>query len=239
MRSVREIVEAGEVYIAFQPIVDLANARTFGYEALARSTSPEYPGPPHLLAAAIKSAFIGQLGRELRRLAVENCPDYPLFLNVHPDEFNEGWLVRPDDALALHERQVYLEITESVPISHYRYCHSALKEIRSRGIKIAVDDLGAGYSNLKYIVDLHPEVVKLDRELIAGLTRDSRLYKLVASIVELCRVQGAKVVAEGIETATELTAVMEAGAHYGQGYFLARPNRFPPQRDWGRLLGSL
>ena len=68
---------------------------------------------------------------------------------------------------------------------------AAWTEIRSRGIYLVVDDLGAGYSNLKYIADLHPRVVKLDRELIAGLVADSRLFKLVAGIVVMCRELGA------------------------------------------------
>lgn len=229
--TVREALTAGQVYCAFQPIVDLRRGSIFGYESLARSEAPEFPGPLQLLAAAVEANFIGELGRELRRMSVQCCPDYPLFLNLHPSEFDEGWLVRPDDAMALHEHQVFLEITESVPISHYRFCHSVLREIRSRGIKIAVDDLGAGYSNLKYIADLAPDVVKLDRELIAGIMRETRLHKLVRSIVQLCNDQGARVVAEGIETAEELAAVIDTGAHYGQGYYLARPHRVPPTVD--------
>ena len=123
----------------------------------------------------------------------------------------------------------------SVPLSHYRHCHSALREIRAKGVKVAIDDLGAGYSNLKYIADLSPEVVKLDRELIMNLTRESRLHVLVTSIVDLCRRQGARVVAEGIETREEMLAVLETGAHYGQGYFLARPARGLQFVDWAKL----
>ncbi|MCG8422007.1 MAG: EAL domain-containing protein [Proteobacteria bacterium] len=239
MRSVSELMEAGLVYVAFQPLIDLAERTTFGYESLARSGSTDYRNPLHLLKAAKEHSVLGELGRELRRLSVDGCPDYPLFLNIHPDEFDEGWLVRPDDPLSQHDKGIFLEITESVPLSHYRFCHSVLKEIRGKGIKIAVDDLGAGYSNLKYIADLEPEVVKLDRELVAGLTTGSRLFELVKSIVALCRVQGAKVVAEGIETASELRAVLATGAHYGQGYYFARPSREPTNEDWTRWFDRL
>lgn len=232
-------MEAGLIDSAFQPVVDLRARKTLGYESLARCGSTEYATPPELLAAAKRAGMLGELGRELRRISVERCPDYPLFINIHPDEFDEGWLVRPDDPLVQHEKGVFLEITESVPLSHYRHCHSVLKEIRLRGIKIAVDDLGAGYSNLKYIADLEPEVVKLDRELIAGLTIGSRLFDLVRAIVAMCRDLEAKVVAEGIETPTEMRAVLATGAHYGQGYFLARPARQPPHRDWEQLFDSL
>jgi EAL domain-containing protein (putative c-di-GMP-specific phosphodiesterase class I) len=238
-RTVRDALEEGLLYCAFQPVVDLAARTTFGYESLARSNAPEFSGPLPLLAAAVKSNFIGQLGRAFRQMAIERCPRTTLFLNIHPDEFDQEWLVRPDDPTTIHDGDVYLEITESVPISHYRFCHSVLREIRAKGIKLAVDDLGAGYSNLKYIADLAPEIVKLDRTLVAGLTRQSRLHKLVTSIVKLCCEQGARVVAEGIETADELRAAIDTGAHFGQGYFLARPAADPPVVDWKALIGSL
>ncbi len=237
--TVREAVANGQVYCAFQPLVDLRAQTTFGYEALARCEAAEFPTPPRLLKAAIAEDYLGELGRELRRIAVEECPDHNLFLNIHPDELDLPWLVRPDDPMTTHEREVYLEVTESIPLSHYRFCHSVLAEMRSKGVKIAVDDLGAGYSNLKYIADLEPEVVKLDRGLIAGMTKQSRIHVLVSAIVRMCVELGAKVVAEGIETADELRAVMETGAHFGQGYFLARPNRDLANQDWSRLFRSL
>jgi EAL domain-containing protein (putative c-di-GMP-specific phosphodiesterase class I) len=100
---------------------------------------------------------------------------------------------------------------------------------------VAVDDLGAGHSNLKYIADLAPEVVKLDRNLIAQLRRESRLQTLVTAIVELCNRLDARVVAEGIETREEMLAVLETGAHYGQGFFLGRPARDPLPVVWSEL----
>lgn len=233
--DIKQALEAGKFFIAYQPVVDLQRKTTYAYEALVRSELPEFPHAGAIISAAVEARYMGTLGRALRRYAVENCPAHPLFLNVHPDEFDEGWLVRPDDSITEHDKDVYLEITESVPLSHYRHCHSVLREIRAKGVKIAVDDLGAGYSNLKYIADLAPEIVKLDRELVANLTRESRLHTLVTSIVDLCRRQGARVVAEGIETRDELLAVIETGAHFGQGYFLARPSPELKPVEWKSL----
>ena len=233
--TVQEALEAGKLYIAFQPIVDLKRRTTFGFEALVRSEAPEFPNALAVIEAAVAARFMGQLGRALRRYAVERCGKYALFINLHPDEFDEGWLVRPDDATAWHDGEIYLEITESVPLTHYRYCHSVLAEMRAKGLRVAVDDLGAGYSNLKYIADLAPEVVKLDRTLVADLRSGTRLHTLVTSIVDLCRRLGARVVAEGIETRQELEASIEAGAHYGQGYFLGRPHRDPKPVLWSSL----
>lgn len=220
----------------FQPIVDMGARRIFAYEALARSDSGIFKTPPDLFDAAVEQNMCGELGRRLRELAVDGCPDAPLFLNVHPAELGERWLVQPDDPIFLHDHDVYLEITESVPLSHFELVNHILKEIRGKGVHLVVDDLGAGYSNLKYIADLSPEVVKLDRGLIAGLGKDARLRKLVSSIVRLCGDLGAQVVAEGIETAEEVLAVLDAGVRFGQGYYFARPNRPPPPIDVERFV---
>jgi EAL domain-containing protein (putative c-di-GMP-specific phosphodiesterase class I) len=226
------VIETRDVFCAFQPIVDLRTQKTFAYEALARTKSPDFDGPMQLFAAAVAENVTGELGRILRAIALQGCATHPLFLNIHPAELNEKWVVQPDDPIFQHSEDVYLEITEAVPLSHFRLCKDMLNEVRGRGVHLVVDDLGAGYSNLKYIADLAPRVVKLDRGLVAGLTRDSRLFKLVSAIVRLCHELDSKVVAEGIETETELEAITAAGARYAQGYLLARPAFPPPEMKW-------
>ena len=223
MTSPEEPIATGELYIAMQPIVDLQRQRVFAHEALLRSAAAGFTSPLPILQEAVRQGAMGTLGRHLRELSLKACPTTPLFINVHPSEFDHGWLVRPDDPIFSHDHAVYLEITESVPLSHYRWCQSVLKEIRSKGVLLAVDDLGAGYSNLKYIADLAPEIVKLDRELIAGLVPGSRTHKLIKHIVELCAELGATIIAEGIETRGELEAVAEAGIRFVQGFLIARP----------------
>ena len=173
-----------------------------------------------------------KLGRVLRTMGSKGAQDQILFINIHPNEFDEGWLVRPDDAIFSHLEPVYVEITESVPLTHFQFCQSVLKEIRVKGTFLAVDDLGSGYSNLKYIADLEPDVVKLDINLVNGLPFSERQRKLVMSIVSLCNDLGARTVAEGIETAEELQAVIDCGATYGQGFYLARPGSPPPTVNW-------
>lgn len=213
-----------EVRVVFQPIVDLKSGRTFAHEALVRCTRAELKSPPVLFERAVAEGSCGRLGRLIREAATSAGVEVPLFLNVHPDELAQRWLVRPDDPMFQHESDVYLEITESVPLSHHELCLKVLQELRARpGIRLVVDDLGAGYSNLKHIVDLEPDVVKLDRQLVASLDKNERQQRLVKSVVSLCHDLGAKVVAEGIETQGELEASIDAGADYGQGYLLARP----------------
>ena len=224
---IRRVLDERNLFVVFQPVVDLKSEKTFAYEALVRTKSPHFNGPPALFEAAVTEKCTGELGRMIREMAINECTTHPLFLNVHPSELNEHYIVQPDDPIFRHSEDVYLEITEGVPLSHFHLCQSILREVRGRGVYLVVDDLGAGYSNLKYIADLMPRIVKLDRELIMGLTLDSRLHRLVKSIVVMCRDLGALVVAEGIETEEEFECVRDAGAHFGQGYLLARP-AFPP-----------
>jgi EAL domain-containing protein (putative c-di-GMP-specific phosphodiesterase class I) len=201
VKGLPDVLTRGQLSVVYQPIVSLSTMEPFAYEALVRSDSPHWTSPPKLFEEAISSRCVGALGRAIREIATANCATAPLFLNVHPNEFDESWLVQPDDPIFTHEQPIYLEVTES----------------------LAVDDLGAGYSNLKYIVDLKPEIVKLDRTLIADLADDRRAQVLVRHIVRLCQELGALVVAEGIEQETEMQVVIDCGAHFGQGYYFARP----------------
>jgi EAL domain-containing protein (putative c-di-GMP-specific phosphodiesterase class I) len=229
---IRRVLDSRAFRIVYQPVVNLSTKRVFAYEALLRPTTADFDGPISMFRAAVDADCTGELGRLVRKLAIQGCPDYPLFLNIHPAELNEKWIVQTDDPIFEHPLDVYLEITEAVPLSHFRLCQSILTEVRGRGVYLVVDDLGAGYSNLKYIADLHPRVVKLDRGLVAGLAMDTRMHKLVSAIVVLCHELDAVVVAEGIETMEELEAVRHAGATFGQGYLLARPDFPPPAVTW-------
>jgi EAL domain-containing protein (putative c-di-GMP-specific phosphodiesterase class I) len=222
--AIRRVLDDRAVKVVFQPIVDLKTRRIFAYEALVRSLSNDFDSPMSLFAAAVQHQAAGELGRIIRQLAVAGCPGHPLFLNIHPAELNEKWVVQPDDPIFQHSDDVYLEITEGVPLSHFRLCQSILREIRGRGVYLVVDDLGAGYSNLRYIADLHPRVVKLDRDLVAGLVKDTRMFKLVSAIVVLCKELDAMVVAEGIETA-------QGGRRTVRSRLLAGKARVPAAAD--------
>jgi EAL domain-containing protein (putative c-di-GMP-specific phosphodiesterase class I) len=228
-----ESVRPRDLSAVFQPIVNLASGEVFAYEALVRCAVPQYASPLVLFEHAVASRASGRLGRMIREIAVPLCSGVPLFVNLHPTELEEGWLVRPDDPLFSHDHDIYLEITESAPLAHFQLCVSILREVCSRAsAHLVVDDLGAGYSNLKLISDLQPKVVKLDRNLIENIDAKPRQRKLVQMVVNLCNELGASVVAEGIETPGELMAIIDSGAQYGQGYLLARP-AFPiPAVTW-------
>jgi EAL domain-containing protein (putative c-di-GMP-specific phosphodiesterase class I) len=222
-----------DLNVVYQPIVDLEDGELFAVEALARCVVPELSMPYVLFEHAVYHKFCGRLGRAIREVTFARCSGIPMFVNIHPAELNERWLVQPDDPIFGHDHDVYLEITESVPFLHYNLCVTVLQEIRARGhLHLVIDDLGAGFSNLKRIGDLQPALVKLDMQLIRGIDSNQRQRMLVSSIVRLCRDMDAEVVAEGIETEGELDAVLETGARYGQGYLLARPAFPVPGVNW-------
>ncbi len=232
VRAIHEALDNELVDVVFQPIADIRRQRLMAYEALARPRSKIFSSTPEMFEVAIQAGRIAELGRMHREQAVRRCSGYSLFLNIHPHEFDYGWLVRPDDPMFRHRWPLTLEITESVPLKYFAQCHSVLAEIRRKGISLAIDDLGAGFSNLKYISDLEPEIVKLDRELIAGLEPDTRQFKLLTSIVDLCHNMEAQVIAEGVETEPELEAVMALDVDMVQGYVFGRPADPPPDLIW-------
>lgn len=235
LTSINRMVRADELSVVFQPIVILETGRVYAYEALVRCRLPQYQNPLVLFEHAVSNGCAGRLGRMIREIAVPLCTGKPLFLNVHPQELTESWIVRPDDPIFVHDHDLYLEITESVPITHFELCNSVLEEVRTRGgVQLVVDDLGAGYSNLKRIVDLSPKVVKLDRELIAGLHTSVRQQQLVRRLVKLCDELSADVVAEGVETQDEYSALLDTGARFAQGYWFARPGFPLPDVRWPR-----
>lgn len=225
-----------ELEVAYQPIVDATTGALFAHEVLCRPKHDTLSNPQDFFEEAIRSEVVGELGRVIREIAVSACPDWPLFLNVHPLELEEGWLIRPDDPIFLHGHPVYVEITESVPMSKGSHTHGQLTELRHKGVAIVVDDLGAGYSNLKYIADLEPAVVKLDRALITEITSE-RVFRLVRAIARMCHDLDARVVAEGIERPEELSGIQAAGVDLVQGYLVARPAPKPPRPDaWAHLF---
>lgn len=224
LEGIRTLITADDLSVVFQPIVGTKEMEVFAYEALVRCRKPAFAYPPELFRRAVEESCTGRLGRMIREVAVPLCAGTPLFLNVHPIELQERWLVRPDDPLYFHDAPVYLEVTESVPLLHTELCREVLREVRQRGnVLLVVDDLGAGFSNLRHIVDLEPRIVKLDRGLVAGVDQNDRQRRLVEGLVRLCADLGAEVVAEGVETAEEYAVLRDSGVQYVQGFFFARP----------------
>lgn len=236
--SVRDLVRE-EMKVAFQPIVDMETGRTFALEVLARCQRDGLTSPMTLFEKAVAQRASGRLGRLIRDVAFAECPDQPLFVNIHPDELSDHWLIRPDDPLGFHGPPVYLEITEGAAFTHFDLCAKVLMELCARtGAHLVVDDFGAGYSNIGRILDLEPAIVKLDLALIRDIHVKPRQRAVVRHVVALCADLGCRVVAEGIESVEELLVLRELGVHFAQGYLLARPAFEPPTVSWPAEMGK-
>jgi EAL domain-containing protein (putative c-di-GMP-specific phosphodiesterase class I) len=230
--SIRDL-SRDDIDVVFQPILELATHSIFAYEALVRCKWPEYANPTVLFELASAEGACGRLGRLIREVTFERGAGYPLFVNVHPDELSARWLVRPDDPIYMHDHNVFVEVTESAAFTHYEVCRGTLGEMTARGgVFLAVDDLGAGHSNLKRVLELEPHVVKLDRALITDLDSSRRQQIMVRHMVQMFGELGATVVAEGVETIDEFKAIVDVGVQYGQGYLFAKPMYPLPKAQW-------
>jgi EAL domain-containing protein (putative c-di-GMP-specific phosphodiesterase class I) len=220
----------------FQPIVRSCDGSLFGYEALVRTDEPAMPHPGALLDAAERLDGLWALGRSMReKAALVMAPTDPglhLFLNLHPRDLGDPALL---DAAAPHcllASRIVLEVTERAPLLPEQEPRRQLAELRAAGFRIAVDDLGAGYSGLNSFVQLEPEFVKLDMALIRNVDENLVKQRLVRSITSVCRDMGLQVVAEGIETAQERDMVIELGCDLLQGYRFGRPQRDLEPPTW-------
>jgi EAL domain-containing protein (putative c-di-GMP-specific phosphodiesterase class I) len=222
--------------MAYQPIVTSATGEIFGYEALMRPDAAFLPHPLAMLRAAEQLDQLTELGRIVRQRAAVPMLDDPargvLFVNLHPIELLDRSLVEEGSPLALMADRVVLEITERVSLDHITDLRARVRQLRGMGFRIAIDDLGSGYSGLSSFAVLQPEIVKIDMKLVRGIDRDPMKQRLIRSITELCKDMGMMVVAEGVETPGEREAVVGLGCDMMQGFLLARPAAAFPGIAW-------
>jgi len=209
----------------YQPIMDLNTARPVGFEALARfSVTPARDTESWFSNAA----SIGRdVALEMRavELAVEGFELLPadsyLALNVSPETLLSGQM---DLVLAdIPSDRLVLEITERAPIDRYDGLLEALGRYRQRGVRVAVDDAGAGYASFRHILVLQPDLIKLDKSLVRDIDSDVSRRALAKALIQFARKTGSALIAEGVETATELAALKRMGVTLGQGFYLGSP----------------
>jgi EAL domain-containing protein (putative c-di-GMP-specific phosphodiesterase class I) len=224
------------VWMAFQPIVSVSGRSVFGYEALLRSDDPALPAPPHILDAAERLNALEELGRLVRRRAVEAVVGTGmaglLFVNLHPKDLMDPELSSRSSPLAAIADRVVLEITERVSLGGLKDVQARVAALRALGFRIAIDDLGAGYAGLASFALLEPEIVKIDMTLTRGIDGSLVKQKLVASLASLCREMGMTIVVEGVETVEERDTLVGLGCDLLQGYLFAKPGRPFPVPSW-------
>lgn len=223
-RRVQAILDDGALQVALQPIGHLGTGEVAGYEALARFADES----PDLVFARAETVGLG-LDLELVavRAALPLLDILPsgtyLSINASPDLVLDGRLVDLLGRAGVRLERLVLEITERTQISRYEELHALLGPLRDRGLRLAVDDTGAGYASFHHVLRLRPDVIKLDRSLISDIDSDPAQRSLVMAVALLALDLGATLTAEGIETAAQLRALADLGIDHGQGYHLGRP----------------
>lgn len=224
------------LWMALQPIVHLTSGHVVGHETLVRGPAgSSWESPAAIFAYADRTRQTAVLEAMCRRLAFQTAKqvlprDQRVFINVN--------LATPDIPLdpghaGMDPSRVAVEVSEQNQVVGYSQLLAAIHAWRAAGYQIVLDDYGAGYSSLGVVMTVDPDVIKLDRTLVANIDRDPRRYRILRDEVAIWRRQRIQVIAEGIETVGELEALMEMGVEYGQGFLLGRPAREPLSRvDW-------
>lgn len=237
------VLNQKQIRTVFQPIVSLRNGTVFGYEALSRGpadTAMQNPGS--LFACAEKYGKLWDLESLCRVTAIEAVSrlhtTFKLFLNVNPqimhdEKFKRGFTKEFLNEYRMNPENIIFEITEKASVNNISDFIKTVDHYKKQHYKIAIDDAGAGYSGLNLISDLHPHFLKLDMNLIRDIDRDITKQALVKSFTEFASLTNTCLVAEGIETKKELLKLIDIGVHYGQGFYLQKPdpNIFPLRED--------
>ena len=235
-------LDSREIQAVFQPIVSVETGRLIGAESLSRfpasDRSPQdwFTGATEVgLHVVLELAALEKCLHDAARLP----DDIYISVNVSPDTLVDPRLRALLNAGALPMQRIVLEITEHAAITDYIDIVSRVEELREAGVRIAVDDAGAGYASFRHILRLKPDKIKLDRSLIAGIHDDPALRALATAVASFGREMGAVVIAEGIENLEELRCLQQIGIDAAQGYLFGRPTaEWSTWNEWHRR-GSL
>lgn len=222
--AIRKVVYQRDFEVVFQSVHDVASGKVIGVEALAR-----FPREPFRPDGFLEQAALLGLGIELETAIVARVISMIAQL---PDDIFVAMNISPGAALLAPWEQmladvdpsrIVLEITEHDAVVDYGALDDALEACRTRGVRVAVDDVGAGFSSFSHVLELSPEFVKIDQSITRHIDVDDARRRLAHAIAELAGQMGATVIAEGVETQGELDAINAVGINAAQGYYLSRP----------------
>jgi len=233
------LMQPGKVKTVFQPILSLSKGDTIGFEILNRPQStPSFPTTEKFYDYVGQSENVFMLEGFLRNLSLERYAeqlryangyeDQLVFLNIQPQvladpAYRSGKTLELLAKYNLSPNQIVLELTEKEAVIDYNQFEKIIDNYRQQGFRIAVDDAGTGYNSLKTLVYLKPEFIKIDKSLIRNINEDPAKQYLVELLLEFAVQSKTDVIAEGIETLTELSYLQNLGVQLGQGYALGKP----------------
>lgn len=226
--AIENVIKTNGIDIYFQPIFSLNTNKTSGFEALSRFTAIPYRTPDVWFNEA---ARLG-LGEPLEMLAIQNTLDYIdkfdkatyISVNTAPEHILSGAIARIFEHIDCN--QIVLEITEHTQVVDYPAMRGALKPLRIKGMRLAIDDAGAGFSSFQHILELEADIIKLDISLTQNINKERSKYLLAKALCGFAKAIDCIILAEGIETQDELDTLRKLGVDKVQGYLLGRPAPF-------------
>ncbi len=236
--DLRKAVPNDELFLVFQPVVDLKTEKVVGCEALIRWKHPEkgFLSPDDFIPVAEETGIIVEIGEFVAEKAVEALAEFSkikdakdLFININVstvqilsrtfDDFIRQLVAHSN----VNPNLLNIEITESILIEDYKAATNFVRELKSMGIKVYLDDFGTGFSSLSYLHQFPFDVIKLDKSFINAMNLGEKNLAIVDSIASMASNLDMKIVAEGIETKSQLERLNQFAYHYGQGYYFAKP----------------
>lgn len=222
---IQATIDAGAFDLALQPVVDMRDDTVLGAEALARFPVGVLGNTAAWFAAAREVGLVAEIELAAARKAIDLIPSRPegtsLSINVSPETVMTGLAERLGDDVPWS--RIVLELTEHEPVEDYALLNRALEPLRAQGVRIAVDDTGAGFASLRHILDLRPDTIKIDIGITRGVDTDLIRAAVAGMLIGFAQEVGISVIAEGVETEAERQALLRLGAVQGQGYLLGRP----------------
>ncbi|CAN3127159.1 EAL domain-containing protein [Mycobacterium sp. smrl_JER01] len=223
-KAIRRVVAEQRFEVVFQAVHEATTGKVMGVEALAR-----FPCAPYRPDAFFEQAARLGLDLELERAVITRVLDKVPEL---PDDVFVAINISPAAALAVpwskllvdvDPSRIVLEITEHAAVPNYGALGDALQACRARGMRIAIDDVGAGFASFSHVLELGPDFVKIDQSITRNIDVDGARHRLARAIADFTGQIGVTVIAEGVESQGELDAIAAAGITWAQGYHLSRP----------------
>ncbi|CAM3622733.1 Diguanylate cyclase [Deinococcus saxicola] len=235
-RSLSDVLERGELWLAYQPVVELASGQAVGCEALLRWQSPVHGAvsPAQFIPIAEERGFIREIGAWVLREACGRAAQWQreglelrVAVNVSAVQLRDPHFARDVAATlraaGLPPASLELEVTETAVMADLPGAIAQLSQVRALGVSVALDDFGTGYASLELVRELPLDKLKLDRSFVTGAERDRRRQVIVASTIRMAGDLGLQVVAEGVETTQQQDMLLALGCPLAQGYLYARP----------------
>ena len=223
--AIEQIISDNDISIYFQPIFSLKNNKVAGFESLARFFTTPYKTPDVWFKEAKKVGLNEALEMLAIKNAVTNIAKFNnstyIAINCSPSHILSGAL--ENTLQNIDCTRLVLEITEHSPISDYEKMRTALTPLRKRGLRLAIDDVGAGFSSFQHILELEADIIKLDISLTQNINTDDRKFLLAKALCGFAKAIDCTIVAEGIETEEELNSLRKLNVDSVQGYFIGRP----------------